>query len=152
MCCWSPSQRRIWRQNYGSILLCLSIIDDYHYGSTLIVFVMMIELYPFWLIYSCIYWILHLCLCRSLHVQVSVHGDRGDRDQPEQRNGSIDSSTSTSVGIQVGPHHWSLIAIRNLRVSVVWLLLDPIWASRDRLCPQRGFTSTTIWRLHWGSS
>ena len=38
MCCWSPIQRRIWRQNYGCILLCcLSIIDDYHYGSTLIV-------------------------------------------------------------------------------------------------------------------
>ena len=38
ICSWSPSQRRIWRQNYGCILLCfLSIIDDYHYGSTLIV-------------------------------------------------------------------------------------------------------------------
>jgi len=22
-------------------------------------------------------------------------------------------------------------------------LLDPVWASRDRLCPQRGFTSKT---------
>ena len=109
MCCWSPSQRRIWRQNYGCILLCLSIIEDYHYGSTLIVFVMMIELYPFWLIYSCIYLILCLCLCHSLHVQVSINEDHGDRDRLEQRNGSVDSSTSTSVGIQVGPHHWYFI-------------------------------------------
>ena len=57
---------------------------------------------------------------RSLHVQVSIHEDRGDCDQPEQRNGSDDSSTTTSVGIQVDHHDRSRIyVIRNLRVSVV---------------------------------
>ena len=91
---------------------------------------MVFELYLFWLIYNCIYWILCLYLYRSLHVQVSVHVDRGDCDQPEQRNGSVNSSTTTSVGIQVGHHHRSLIyAIRNLCVSVVWLFLDLCWAS-----------------------
>ena len=50
-----------------------------------------------------------LCLCCSLHVQVSIHGDHGDRDWLEQTNKSGDSSTNISVGIQVGSHHSPLI-------------------------------------------
>ena len=63
------------------------------------------------------------------------------------------SSSDRSIGFQVGLHLWSFhFVTRNLRCNISWLLLDPCWASRDHLCPQRGFTSSTIWRLHWGSS
>ena len=57
LCSWAPSQRRTWHHNNGCILLFwLLIIDDYHYGSTLIIFVMVdVELYLFWLMYNCIY-------------------------------------------------------------------------------------------------
>jgi hypothetical protein len=34
---------------------------------------------------------------RSLHVQVSIRGDREDRDLPEQGNGSINSSTTLAL-------------------------------------------------------
>ena len=51
---------------------------------------------------------------------MSIHEEREDRDQPEQRNGNDVSSTTTSVGFQVDHSDRSLIyAIRNLRVACV---------------------------------
>ena len=52
-------------------------------------------------------------------MQVSNHGDRGDRDRPRERNEGDVSSMNISVGIQVGSHHPLLFAIRNLRDSIV---------------------------------
>ena len=79
---------------------------------------MVFELYLVRPIYNCIYWILRLCLYRSLLVQVSVYAERKDCDQPKLRDGSGVSSTTTSVGFQVDPLNRSLIyAIRNLRVA-----------------------------------
>ena len=73
------------------------------YVSTLVV-VYDDELCPFLLTYSCIYWILCLCLFCFSRVQVSYHGDHGDRDLPELRNGSTTSPTSNNVGFQVSLH------------------------------------------------
>ena len=67
-------------------------------------------------------------------MQVSVHGDREDCDQLKRKNGSNDTSTNISIGFDVGSHLGLYFAIRNLHDSVALLLLDPICASRDRLC------------------
>ena len=76
LCRWRPSQRRIWCQNNGCILLFyLSIIDDYHYGSTLIVLCLMLSyIFSDWYIiastrfYACFRVV--LCMCRYLITEI----------------------------------------------------------------------------------
>lgn len=82
LCSWLPSQRRIWHQNNGCILLCyISIIDDYHYGSTLIVLWLMLSyIFSDWYIiastrfYACIRVVLCVCRCPITEIVGIVTG------------------------------------------------------------------------------
>ena len=110
------------------------------------------ELYLSWPMFSYACWFLCLylsissmCRCSSAEIvdelwSAKTEGRRTSLLQIERWNSGRFSILNLSF------------VIRSLRHSIVCLLLDPCWASRDRLCPQRGFTSSTNWRLHWGTS
>ena len=94
----------------------------------------------------------YACICFFFFVQVFIYGDRG-------RIVICQGGRTEDISFQIerwNSGRFSILnlsfVIRSLRHSIDRLLLDPCWASRDRLCPQRGFTSSTNWRLRWGSS
>ena len=66
---------------------------------------------------------------RSLHVQVSIRGDREDRDLVEQGNESINLSTTLALDSRLVLIIHFQFATRNLHGSVNRLFLDPFWAS-----------------------